>query len=540
MQRRKFLEYAGCLSAVAVSGLAEPNLAESNLAQSGPAKSPANAVLSLAAANQAADPDHPFALHPENPRYFLFRGKPLVLVAASEHYGSVVNRRFDFIRYLEDAAGKKQTVTRTFLLFRELQGARNPCSPVKPDSPDYIAPWPRTGPGKAMDGEPIYDLDQWNPEYFDRLHQFLTAASKFGIIVELTVFSNTYADSVWALNPLRAENNKQKVGKVEWQEYTSLRNQDLLKRQEAYARKIIRETCNYDNVYYEICNEPGGGEPGHVTPADVDAWQQKMGGILREELTSHNRRHLIFGQNAFRYAPSFQQAFDDSFAGSMLDAVNIHPLPNLVYRNRTYQLGNFMSKELQLEQFRAFFLATASAPKPSISDEDNCASIYRDDDGWTIHRKRAWMAVLCGAHYDYIDFSITVGSEAGTRESRAKIRSWMQHLSVFIHTFDFIHARPDDAWLTGKPDHLVAGTLSVPGADYIAYLADARELTDSSAGSPISGMLSLTLPQGKFRATLYSPLTGLYSPPLPISGGRPVAIELLPFQHDIVLRIQKV
>src|SRR5688572_1695161 len=50
-------------------------------------------------------------IHPENSKYFLFRGKPLVLIAAGEHYGSVVNREFDFVEYLEDAADKKQTMT---------------------------------------------------------------------------------------------------------------------------------------------------------------------------------------------------------------------------------------------------------------------------------------------------------------------------------------------------------------------------------------------------------------------------------------------
>jgi hypothetical protein len=125
-------------------------------------------------------------IHPENPRYFLFRGKPLVLITASEHYGSVINRPFDFNKYLDDAVLHGMTLTRTFLLFRELQGARNPSSPCKPESPDYISPFPRVGPEKALDGEPIYDLDQWNPEYFDRLHRFLDAASKRGIVVELT------------------------------------------------------------------------------------------------------------------------------------------------------------------------------------------------------------------------------------------------------------------------------------------------------------------------------------------------------------------
>ena len=152
-------------------------------------------------------------IHPDNPRYFLFRGRPLVLLAASEHYGSIVNRRFDFDNYLQDAAARKQTVTRTFALYRELQSARNPYSPLKAESPDYITPWPRSGPGRARDGELKFDLDKWNPEYFERLHRFLSTASQLGIVVELTLLSNTYSDDCWDLNPLREGNNLQGVGR---------------------------------------------------------------------------------------------------------------------------------------------------------------------------------------------------------------------------------------------------------------------------------------------------------------------------------------
>ena len=42
----------------------------------------------------------PLSLHPDNPRYFLWRGRPTVLVASGEHYGSVVNPDFDYKRYL--------------------------------------------------------------------------------------------------------------------------------------------------------------------------------------------------------------------------------------------------------------------------------------------------------------------------------------------------------------------------------------------------------------------------------------------------------
>ena len=67
-----------------------------------------------------------FSIHPHNTKYFLFRGKPLVLITGTEHYGAVQNRRVDYAKYLEDTAHKKITLTRLFLLFRELQSSRNP------------------------------------------------------------------------------------------------------------------------------------------------------------------------------------------------------------------------------------------------------------------------------------------------------------------------------------------------------------------------------------------------------------------------------
>ncbi len=537
MKRRDFLLKTGvataCMQGAAYAG--------------GTAKAPRPARNGFASAfTTSAEPvaesgpgSSAIALHPENPKYFLFRGKPLVLVAATEHYGSVVNRPFDFTRYLVEASSQKQTLTRTFLLFRELQSARNPCSPVKPDSPDYIAPWPRTGPGKAIDGEPKYDLDQWNSEYFDRLHRFLDLASNHGIVVELTVFSNTYSDTVWSLNPLRDKNNLQGIGRCEWQEYNSLRDPGLVERQVAYARKIIQETSGYDNVYYEICNEPGGGLPHHVTPAEVDAWQQEIGRTIRDEMRRLNRPHLVFGQNAFSYAPAFSQDFDPSFSGALLDAVTVHPLPDLHLGGRTYQLGNFMSKELQLREFRDFFLAAYGSRKPCVSDEDNTASIYRDATGWTIHRKRAWMAIMTGAHYDYIDFSITVGSEAGTEESRRQIRSWMRNLSDFIHSFDIIHAQPAPAWIETKPAPLIDAVLAQPGREYIAYLADAREVADPGAGHPVSGTIAFSLPEGNYLCWLYSPTTGEYSPGIDVGGGKRVTYDLSPFVHDIVLCVRR-
>ncbi|HEX3727062.1 MAG TPA: DUF4038 domain-containing protein [Pirellulales bacterium] len=503
-----------------------------------PEKSAGDWVL-LLEARPGASPE-PISIHPENSKYFLFRGRPLVLLTASEHYGSVVNRAFDFERYLADAADKQQTLTRTFLSFREQQSSRNPSSPIKPESPDFITPYPRVGPSKAMDGEPMYDLDQWNDEYFARLRKFLSRASQLGIVVELTLFSNTYGDPVWALNPLRAANNLQKIGAVEWQEYTSLTNRPLNDRQFALAAKIVRETSGFDNVYYEICNEPGGGFAGHATPQDVDLWQAEVARVVRDELRRLSRKHLVFASQAFSYTPQFTQPLDATFTGALADAVNVHPLPNTVLGGRAFMLGNFMSKELKLAELSDFCRAAGQYSKPFVLDEDNAASMYRDPTGWTIHRKRAWVAALHQGHYDFIDFSITVGSETGTQESNAQIRTWMKHLSEFIHRIDFIHARPLANWIEGLPPHVVASTLAVAGQSYVTYLADAREVTDPSVGSSIAGRLSFRLPEGTYRASYFSPTAGCSSPGCPIHGGsEPITLELSPFEHDLVLEIKR-
>ena len=475
-------------------------------------------------------------IDPENPKYLLFRGKPLALISASEHYGSVINRPFDFERYLDDAQKHKMTVTRTFLLYRELQSARNPSSPCKPESPDFISPYLRTGPGKAMDGEPMYDLDKWNPEYFDRLHRFLDAASKRGIVVELTVFSNTYADHIWALNPLRAANNLQHVGAVEWEDYISLKDQELMRRQTAFARKIIQETSGYDNVYYEICNEPGGGVPGHSTSADVDAWQTEIAGVLREEMQRLNHPHLLAGQQAFNYGRENAFPMDATFASQNFDIVNDHPLPNTQFDGKTFDMGDFMSKQLRLEGVQGFCSATYSRHKPVVLDEDNAASMYRDLTGWTIHRKRAWTALFSGCHYDYIDFSITVGSEAGTPASRAAIRTWMQHLSEFVDSFDYIHSQPAPGWIAAHPQHLLVSSLAASGRDFVAYLADDREITDATAGESIAGKVTVSLPPGTYDLWLYSPVTGEYSPGIEVRGGDKNEVKLPPFKQDIVIR----
>ena len=75
--------------------------------------------------------------------------------------------------------------------------------------------------------------------------------------------------------------------------------------------------------------------------------------------------------------------------------------------------------------------------------------------------------------------------------------------------------------------------------DVVVYLADAREVASAASGAPISGPLGLTLPEGRFSLRFYSPISGMYSPAISLTGGHPATLVLEPFTHDIVLRIAR-
>ena len=106
-----------------------------------------------------------------------------------------------------------------------------------------------------------------------------------------------------------------------------------------------------------------------------------------------------------------------------------------------------------------------------------------------------------------------------------------------FHSFDVIHAKPAPGWLTTSFGSPVISTLAVEGKDYIAYIADGREVDDAGAGDPLSGEVAFTLPAGRYSVRLFSPQTGLYSPAWRVEGGRRISLDLAPFRHDVALRV---
>jgi len=135
-------------------------------------------------------------------------------------------------------------------------------------------PWRRSGPGVARDGEPKFDLTQFDDDYFARLRERVIAAGNQGIYVAVMLFDG------WAMHlspppdnveghPFHSANNINDISVTSIVDYQVLpldaRIQSL---QEAYIRKVVDTVQDFPNVLYEVANESSGADAESVQLPD--------------------------------------------------------------------------------------------------------------------------------------------------------------------------------------------------------------------------------------------------------------------------------
>lgn len=199
------------------------------------------------------------ALHPENGHYFTYKNQPTIIITSGEHYGAVLNLDFDYVKYLDELARRKLNGTRTFTgAYVEPQGAFNIArNSLAPATGRFICPWARSdSPGYANGGNK-FDLTKWDTNYFTRVRDFVSQAQARGVIVEMNLFCPFYEESQWRLSPQNSSNNINGLGNVSRTNvYTLDKNGGLLAVHDAMVKKIVTELNEFDDLYYEICNEP--------------------------------------------------------------------------------------------------------------------------------------------------------------------------------------------------------------------------------------------------------------------------------------------
>jgi hypothetical protein len=418
------------------------------------------ALLSFTLGASAA----PLGLHPENPHYFLFRGKPAVLITSGEHYGAVLNLDFDFIAYLDELAKRRFNHTRLFSgTYREVPGSFNiEGNTLAPAPGRYVCPWARSEEPGYVDGGKKFDLTKWDPNYFARLKDFIREAGKRGIVVEMNLFCTMYGDELWKASPMHAANNINGIGKVARNEVYGLKEDRLTEAQLAVTRQIVRELNNFDNVYYEICNEPY--ERGGMHPD----WQNRIVAAIVEAESGLPNKHLI--------------------------SIN-HPHGRVQKPNPAVSIYNFHAAKPE-------FVTTNYHLNKVIGDNETGGSA-RDD---ATYRKEGWQFMLAGgALFSHLDFSFATTHPRGTfidhkapGGGSPELRKQLGILKRFIEGFDFVEMRPDATVIkAGVPDKGRAFALVQPGVAYAIYVTGRG-----------SSELGIELPKGKYQAEWLRPNDG--------------------------------
>jgi hypothetical protein len=472
---------------------------------------------------QAAKPQ-PIRLHPANPHYFLFRGKAIAPITSGEHYGAVLNRDFDYHRYLATLEADGLNYTRLFTgSYVEVPAKSFGIlhNDLAPEPGRFLAPWARSEKPGYVGGGNKFDLDKWDADFFTRYQDFLSEAAKRGIIVEVTLFSAHYAEAQWQMSALNSANNVNSTDAIDWKKLNTLENGNILTRQEKYARKLVREANSFDNVIFEIQNEPWSDRPVLTDvinpylrqpardsfPNSVDlpdelsmAWQARVAEWITQEESSLRNHHLI-AQNYSNFRLPVRKLLPN------VDVVNFHyAYPDAVTLN--YGLGKAISY-------------------------DETGFLGRDDDAY---RRQAWNFMLSGGSvFDGLDYSFTTGHEDGSFSEQngpgggsPALRRQFHILSQFLQSFSLVDLQPD-ARIVNHAAGATARVLSNPGKQYAIYL-DGNGPTD----------LALELPPGDYSSEWVNVVTGKIEQweKFTHKGGEKV-LRSPEFQNGIALRLKR-
>jgi hypothetical protein len=474
-------------------------------------------LLLMAAAHLCAAHNEPLKLDPQNPHYLHFRGRPTVLVTSGEHYGALVNLDFDYSVYLKELQRNHLNLTRVFSgSYREIDKPHDPVkggytidrNTLAPKVARFVSPWKSA---VQPNGTVKFDLHHWNPRYFRRLHDFLRQAAQRGVVVELNFFCLMYDQSLWEASPLNSHNNGNQTEDVPNTEVYNLQHPWLQEAEDNLSRKLVAETRQFDNLFFEVINEPYWHS---VTPQ----WQRHITDLIRESESSAGVRHLI-SQN---YA-NFSERVKDPDPNVSLFNFHYSRPPDSVAMN--YGLN------------RAIGLNETGFDGPADA-------AYRIQ-GWDF-------LTAGGALYNNLDYSFAAGYERGTFQYPAytpggggeTLRRQLGYLVEFFNSYNLPPMSPLSSVIVGGDfGGASVRVLAEAGKQYAIYLHQGRVAQDQKPqyrvdGQPHTARLLLHLPQHEYRYAWVDPKSGkTVSEGVFTPSGETQALPSPGYREDIALRI---
>jgi hypothetical protein len=394
-------------------------------------------------------------LYPANPRYLEFRGKPIVVVGSGEHYGAVLNAAFDYRPYLDELARDGLNQLRCFSgTYREIPGEFGIVENTLAPQPDkFLCPWARTGEK--------WNLAAWDDAYWERLKDFVKRASDRAILVEYVLFCYWYNPALWQASPMHPDNHIQGIGPTDREQVFTVAGNALLPFQEAFVRKAADELRRFDNVYFEICNEPYTYD-NHGMYGD---WHRHMARVIRE--ADPNRLIAVNYQN---------------------QTIRIeNPDPNVAIANFHYAVPDAAKDNYRLNIVLS-------------DDETGFAGQSAQP-----YRREAWSFLLAGGSmFSHLDYSFTVTHPDGTAPvigttpgfGGKDLREQLGYLRRFLTEIEVWRLKPMNDVIAGDTGKAPGQVMGDSGRLYTLYLA----------GEASGAKRSLSLPPGDWSLRWLDPV----------------------------------
>ena len=460
-------------------------------------------------------------LHPQNPHYLEYKGKPVVLITSAEHYGAVLNPAFDYIKYLNALQNDGMNYTRIFTgsMYWETEGdfgiSTNTLAPAKGTA---LSPWKRSSVDGNVNGGNKFDLDQWDEAYFDRLKSFIEEARKRDIIVEVTLFTSIYSEKSWNNCPVNPQNNVNNIEISDYKLVHTMESGNLLKYQEKFVEKIVTELNAYDNIFYEISNEPW---------ADQAAWRNKPNVWQISSLDNWNSRLNIATDISLKW----QSYIAGLIAETEKKSVKTHLIAQN-YCNEVYSVED-VDPNISIINFHYAWseAVTLNYGWNKVIGFDESGFAGSDDD---TYRQQAWVFLMSGGGlFNNLDYSFAVGYEDGTLSQKAPgggspaLRKQLSVLRKFFESLDFVNFTPDKDVISLSP-----------GAYPYALSDKKNEFTIYLTGYAKS--LHIKIPAGDYDVKWLNPSNGKVTDTQQIQSQSPVTILKMPnYSTDIVIHIKR-
>ena len=390
--------------------------------------------------NQMVKFHGPLRVSEENPRYFTDDEGKAVYLTGSHTWNNLVDmspadplENFDFVHYLQWLKQYNHNFIRLWvweLLNWDTHG-------ISDEAKDYQVaphPWARTGPGDALDGKPKFDLQQFDPVYFDRLKERVKLAFDSGMYVSIMLFEGwglQFSPNAFENHPFHPANNINGIngdanGDGKGVEIHTLENKEITTIQQTYIKNVIDIINEFDNVLYEISNE------NHPPSTE---WQYYMITFIKEYEKELAKQHPV--------GMTFQSKGGSNDILMKSPADWISPNPEGGYR------GN---------------------PPPSAGSK---VIVTDTDHLWGIGGNQAWVwkSFLRGLNPIFMD---TYESKVLTGEFEPgwvePIRKSMGYTLMFANRMDLISMIPEPG--------LASSTycLANRGKEYLVYLPESREV----------------------------------------------------------------